>query len=127
MRSSGAYIALVTLALVACARGGMSTQEMEAAAIDRARQDLNVPANVPLQAQVWAGDKWQGKVVLCGIVSGGQVAQRFAATADDPPRWLLWEDAATPTPPARPDAFVSWAETCAGRTRKRELGNAADS
>ncbi len=103
--------------LSACEDGGTSTREMEAAAIDRARQELRLGAEVPLEAIVWAGaEDYDGKTVLCGTVSGKAGAasappQRFAATGD-PIEWLVFTNAHSPMPPSQPDIFPEWQRIC---------------
>lgn len=117
MRTSLATFALAATVLIAGCDSGITTQEMQAAAIERARQELNLPAQAPLEAQVWAGSEWDGETVLCGTVSGQgggtQVPpQRFAATEDDPIRWLIFENAHSPIVTSKPNKFPEWSRIC---------------
>ena len=105
------------LGLVACESGGTSTAEMRTAAVEHARQQLGLGADVPLQATVWVGpEQHQEQTVLCGTVSdsspGTRVPpKRFAATGD-PVRWLIFEDAHGPMVTAQPDKFPEWQRLC---------------
>ena len=109
------------IATSACGGGGTSTREMEAAAIEQARQRLNLPADAPLEAKVWVGLPFDGETVMCGTVSdtaadSGVPAQRFAATPE-PLRWLVFEDAHDPMSRSQPDKFVEWASVCGTGTQ----------
>ena len=106
--------ALLTLA--ACAGEGMSTEEVREAAIERARAELGVPADAPLEAEVWTGGEYDGDVVVCGTVSdrtsgSTAVPQRFAASTD-PFEWLVFEGAHDPVVASQPDKFPEWATLC---------------
>lgn len=109
----------ISLMLCACESGGASTAEIEAAAIERARDQLQLAASVPLEAKVWVGTGTvDGQPVLCGTVSdrssgSGVPPQRFAAV-DDPIEWLVFEDAHAPTTPSQPDKFREWGSICSG-------------
>ena len=108
--------ALLTLA--GCGGGGMTTEDVREAAIDRAREELGVAADTPLEATVWIGGEYEGDVVVCGTVSdrtagaSGSVPQRFAASTD-PFRWLVFEGAHDPVVTTQPDKFPEWATLCA--------------
>ena len=108
---------LAALALAACADNGMSTEEIRLAAIERARQELGVPADTPLEATVWTGEEYDGDVVVCGTISdqtagaSNVVAQRFAASTE-PFRWLIFEGAHEPMVISQPDKFPEWAIIC---------------
>ena len=111
-----AVVAAASLA-VACERGGTSTREVRAAAIQHAKEKLRLPASAPLEATAWVGqtDEREG-LVICGTVSGkgsgsGVRPQRFAATAD-PIRWLIFEDAHDPLVASQPDKFPEWQRLC---------------
>jgi hypothetical protein len=92
---------------------------MQIAAIEHARQELGVAADVPLQARVWVGpEQYEEQTVLCGTVSDRTPAsrvppQRFAATGD-PIQWLVFEDAHNPLITSRPDKFPEWQRLCGG-------------
>ena len=108
----------VTASLCGCESGGTSTREIEAAAVQRARQQLRLPASAPLEAKVWVGsEEFDDQPVLCGTVSGagsskGRVRpQRFAATGD-PINWLVFEDAHAPIVRSQPDKFQEWGRLC---------------
>ena len=109
------------LAVSACDSGGTSTREMEAAAIEQAREKLNLPADALLEAKVWVGQPFDGETVMCGTVSdtsaGSAVRpQRFAATPE-PLRWLVFEDAHDPMSRSQPDKFIEWASVCGTGTQ----------
>lgn len=105
-------------ALCACDQGGSSTREVKEAAADRARQQLGLPADVPLETTVWTGQPFNGELTVCGTVTGPasqQVRpQRFIATTE-PFRWRVFEDAQGPTLPSKPEMFPEWSRICAGR------------
>lgn len=106
-----------SLGLAACESGGTSTSEMRTAAIEHARQELKLAADVPLQARVWVGqEQHQDQTVMCGTVSDSTAGttvppKRFAATGD-PVRWLIFEDAHDAMVTAQPDKFPEWQRLC---------------
>lgn len=109
---------LVSVALVAgCERGGTSTAEIREAAINYARQEMQLPADAPLEAKVWVGQQQhQDQTVLCGTVSdpsagAGVAPKRFAATGD-PINWLIFEDAHDPMVTSQPNKFPEWQRLC---------------
>lgn len=118
MRNRSALLSFGMVALlVACDSGGLTTREMQAAAVDRARQQFNLSADAAMEAQVWAGKTWDDQVVLCGTVTGrnggAQVpAQRFAATEGDPVRWLIFENAHAPLADTGGDRVPDWVDLC---------------
>ena len=108
-----AALALVAL-LAGCNSGAMTTEEIKAAATDRARQELDLAANAPLEATVWTGSEYDGEASVCGTVSSntGQVPpQRFMARME-PFEWLVFEGAHDPMTSAQPDKFPSWEQYC---------------
>lgn len=111
---------IAVLGLSACDQGGKSTREMERTAVDRARQELSLAPDVPLEATVWVGKPVDGEITFCGTVSSPEkaaspiVPQRFAATSD-PLQFQVFEPAHDRFVRSRPDMFRSWAELCAGR------------
>lgn len=104
-------------ALIACDSAGTSTAEIKAAAEQRARQQLKLPADTALHSTVWVGhEQYEGATVLCGTVSGeGQGTsvkpQRFAAIGD-PVQWLAFEDAHDPMIGTRSEKFPDWGRYC---------------
>lgn len=109
-------ILAVGLVVSGCADGGMSTEEVRQAAIERAREELGVPTATPLEATVWTGGEHEGDVVVCGTVSDRSagttaVPQRFAASTD-PFRWLVFERAHDPLIASGPDKFPEWVVLC---------------
>ncbi len=116
------YIMLAAASsLGGCETGGTSTTEMKAAAIERARQEAGLAANVPLEATVWTGvGQHDDQIVLCGTVSGEsgatRIAKRFAATGV-PIRWLAFEDAHDPMIRSQPNKFIEWQQVCADGAR----------
>ena len=117
MRAKFAAAVAICAILSGCEEGGTSTIELRQAAIDKARQELGLAADVQLEATTWAGAEHEDQVALCGTVSGtgngGQVQpQRFAATGD-PIRWLVFEDAHDPLLTSQPDKFPEWERLCA--------------
>lgn len=105
------------LGVAACEGGGTSTSEMRTAAIEHARQELNLAADVPLQATVWVGpQQHQDQTVMCGTISDSRSGtamspKRFAATGD-PVKWLIFEDAHDAMVTAQPDKFPEWQQLC---------------
>lgn len=117
MRATSGFILTAMLVwLAACERGGASTREVREAAIDRARDELQLADNVPIEARVWVGEPLDDDMVVCGTVSSkgdGQAMQpkRFAATTE-PIRWLVFEDAHDAMIRSQPDKFYEWAQLC---------------
>ena len=111
--------ATAVLSLLACNQAGVSTREMEELAVDRARQELKLAAEVPLQATVWTGKPYEDKVTMCGTVSAAEGSstpvepQRFAAVGD-PPQFLFFEPAHEEMVQSRPNMFQSFETLCAG-------------
>lgn len=111
------FLGAAAVVLASCEGGGTSTAEMEAAAIEHARQELGLAADVPLQSTVWAGQgEDREEVVLCGTVSDQRPGttvppKRFAATGD-PIRWLVFEDAHDAMVTAQPNKFPEWERLC---------------
>ena len=107
------------LALAACESRGVSAREMERAAIDRARQELKLDADVPLEARVWVGKPVDGDVSFCGTVSSpGQapspiIPQRFLARSD-PLKFEVFEPAHDRMVVSQPEKFQSWVGHCEG-------------
>lgn len=101
--------------LAGCDSGGTTTREVRQAAIERARQEFQLPADAPLEASVWAGQPRDGETIVCGTVSGGGSAefrpQRFAASTA-PLEWLIFEDAHDAMVQADPDKFPEWSALC---------------
>jgi hypothetical protein len=113
-------LALV-LPLAACGGGALSTKDMEQAAKEKARADLHLAADTPLEAKVWVGQPKDGQTVYCGTVSdttsGTMVPpQRFAATPE-PLRWLVFEPAHEPMIASQPDKYAAWGNLCTGGDR----------
>jgi hypothetical protein len=112
----GLLLSATALAVAACDSGGVSTAEMQTAAVERARQQLSLPSDTPLETQVWAGQEYRGDLVYCGTVSGqGQglqiTPQRFAATTE-PLRWLVFEDSHNPLRSTGGDQVPDWVNLC---------------
>lgn len=90
---------------------------LKAAAEQRARQELKLPAGTQLESTVWVGnEQYEGATVLCGTVSGEGPGtsvrpHRFAATGD-PVEWLAFEDAHDPMIATRAEKFPEWARYC---------------
>lgn len=102
-------------AVAACDRGGTSTQDVRRAAVDKARAELGLAGDVPLEATVWTGRPFNDQLTVCGTVSsaGGQQVrpQRFIATTD-PLHWLAFEDAHNQAVSSQPDKFPDWSQVC---------------
>ncbi len=116
MRSNQLAASAVAALLLGCNSADTSTREVREAAIEHARQQLNLPADTPLEARVWVGKPREGELTVCGTVSGQGASsavtpQRFAA-ATDPIEWLLFEPAHAPTVRSQPDKFREWPELC---------------
>ena len=111
--------ATAVLSLMACDQAEVSTREMGRLAIDRARQELGLGADVPLQATVWTGKPYEDKITMCGTVSAAEGSstpvepQRFAANGD-PPQFLFFEPAHEEMVQSRPGMFQSFETLCAG-------------
>lgn len=104
------------VSLSACGDQAVSTRDIEQAAVERARQELSLPASTPLRATVWTGAERDGEMTYCGSVSspsGGTAIppQRFAAHGD-PIEFFIFEDAHVPDLASQPGKFESWAATC---------------
>lgn len=119
MKLRAALLPLAALVVTACDSGGTSSKEMERVAMDRARQELGLAANVPLESRVWTGRPHEGEVTLCGTVSSADgaskpiVPQRFVATGD-PAKFLVFEPAHQQMVQSEMNMFESWASLCAG-------------
>lgn len=116
MRSFQVVLAAASLASVAaCNGGGVSTEDVKQAAAERAREELGLPADAPLETSVWKGEPFAGESTVCGTVSsaGGQEfpPKRFIATTD-PLRWQVFEDAHSPTVASQPGKFPEWSQIC---------------
>ena len=117
MRRMISAAVLAAILITGCDPGGMSSTEIERAAIERAREKLELPSNAPLEATVWVGQPQDdGSITFCGTVSGRgggpQVRpQRFAASAE-PFRWLVFEDAHDRFISNQQDKFVEWSNLC---------------
>ena len=111
-----------TAALVGLAAcdGGVSTQEVEQAAVDRAREQLGLDRETQLESRVWTGKQHEGELTYCGSVSSAESAtapipaQRFVARGD-PLEFLVFESAHEPMVTSQPDKFASWEQLCAGQ------------
>lgn len=109
--------ASAAIALAGCGNEGLSTREVEAAAIERTRQELKLSADVPLEATVWTGREADGKLTYCGSVSSQEGAaapiraQRFAAHGD-PLTFFIFGDAHQADPRTQPGKFENWATLC---------------
>lgn len=99
----------------ACGKDGASTEEVRVAAIEKARAELGIAADIPLDATVWTGQPFNDQLTVCGTVSssGAQQmrAQRFIATTD-PLEWQVFEDAHSPMIPSQPGKFPEWSRIC---------------
>lgn len=104
-------------AVAGCDQGGTSTEDVQEAAAERAREQLALPADMPLETSVWTGQPYQGELTVCGTVSSAKGGaqqirpQRFIATTD-PLAWQVFEDAHAPTIPSQPGKFPEWSKTC---------------
>jgi hypothetical protein len=102
--------------LSACGDEAVSTREIEQAAIERARQELRLPAGTALTATVWTGAERDGELTYCGSVGSGPGAtpiqpQRFAAHGD-PIEFFIFENAHDADPASQPGKFESWSAVC---------------
>jgi hypothetical protein len=119
--SRNAFSALVAplLVVAACDSGGLSTDEMEAAAQERVRESLELTEESALFTNVFVGEPVDGDTVLCGTVKGTTAdgmpitPRRFIA-ATDPARWIWFNPADGNILPSQPDKFIEWHTTCAG-------------
>ena len=114
MRAKGAALVVVA-ALTGCGSGGMSSDEVRAAAMEEAREQFNLADNAPLEAKVWTGSEYDGEPSVCGTVSseaGRMPPQRFLARLE-PFEWLVFEEAHDRLIQSQPDKFPEWARYCA--------------
>jgi hypothetical protein len=116
MRSIQVVLAAASLTtLAACDQSGTSTEDVKEAAAERAREQLGLPADAPLETSVWTGEPFAGELTVCGTVSSAGAQQirpqRFIATTD-PLRWQVFEDAHSPMIPSQPGKFPEWSQTC---------------
>jgi len=112
-------IALGIASLAACDSGDISTADVEKAAVERARSQLGLGPEVPLDARVWVGREAAGKMTYCGSVqgkAGGESIppQRFAAHGG-PMTFFIFEDAHATDTASQPGKFESWTALCAGQ------------
>lgn len=105
-------------ALAACDDGGVSTQDIQRAAIERAREELGLAGDVPLKATVWTGREADGQLTYCGSVSSQPGATpairtlRFAAHGE-PLNFFIFGDAYLGKPGVELEKFGSWTALCA--------------
>ncbi len=114
MESSGAALVLMAM-MTACDSGGMSSDEVRTAAMEKAREEFRLPDDAPLEARVWTGTEYDGEPSVCGTVSGAggrMPPQRFLARLE-PFEWLAFEEAHNPMIPSQPDKFAEWERYCA--------------
>lgn len=110
---------LAAATLASCGGEGVSTRDVERAAIDRARQELGLAQNVSLKATVWTGREADGELTYCGSVSSAEGApapirpQQFAAHGD-PLTFFIFGDAHQTDPRSQPGKFENWTALCAG-------------
>ena len=113
-RSGGAALVMAAM-MVACDSGGMSSDEVRTAAMEKAREEFNLADNAPLEAAVWTGTEYDGEGSVCGTVSsaGGRMPpQRFLARLE-PFEWLVFEGAHERMIQSQPDKFAEWERYCA--------------
>ena len=120
MRTGLTILSLAScFSLGACGSEGVSTREVEKAAIERARQELRLRDDVPLKATVWTGRESDGQLTYCGSVSSEDGAsapirpQQFAAHGD-PLTFFIFGDAHQTDPRSEPGKFENWTALCAG-------------
>ncbi len=98
------------LSSTACDRGGVSTREVERAAVEHARERLGLGRDVPLKATVWTGREADGELTYCGSVESANgdeasiAPQQFAAHGD-PLNFFIFGEAHQLDPPAQPGMF----------------------
>lgn len=110
---------ITALSTAACGTDdGATFRELERAAVERARQELKLPASTPLESTVWTGRAADGQLTFCGSVSSPEGSaspirpQQFAAH-DDPIRFIIFGPAHQADPRAHPGKFENWAALCA--------------
>ena len=105
--------------ITACDSGGVSTREVERAAVEHARQRLGLGQEVPLKATVWIGREADGQMSYCGSVESESGAttrippQQFAAHGE-PLSFFIFGDAHQIVPLSQPGMFENWTALCAG-------------
>jgi hypothetical protein len=113
------------LAGAGCSQGdGMSTADIQAAAKERVRQSLGLEEGSALFTNLFVGEPVDGDTVLCGTVrgrraDGSTITPRRFIAATDPARWVKFEPATGIDIPSRPDKFIEWHTTCAGKEEVR--------
>ena len=104
--------------IAGCGSDGVSTREVEQAAMERTRQELGLQNDVPLVATVWTGREADGQMTYCGSVSSQEGAtnairpQQFAARGE-PLNFFIFEDAHQRDARSQPGKFENWAALCA--------------
>lgn len=98
-----------------CDTGGVSSDEVRQAAIERARSEFGLGPQTPVSARVWVGREYDGEISICGTVSsaGGQMRPKRFMASVEPFEWLIFEDAHDPMVTAQPPALPSWGRHCA--------------
>jgi hypothetical protein len=103
----------------ACSSRGVSTAELEQAAIAHARQTLSLGGDAKLTATVFVGKTVRGKRAMCGYVRGQRSdgrdidPQEFIATTD-PIDWVVFRSVHRPIIPAQSEMFTDWHTACGG-------------
>lgn len=103
------------LLIAACEKSGVSSEDVREAAIERARSEFAIPAQVPVDARVWVGGDYDGEITVCGLVSsaGPQLKPKRFLASVEPFEWLIFEDAHDAMLRAEPPAAPSWGAHCA--------------
>lgn len=105
--------------LAACGGAGVTTDEVEAAAQERARSEMGLAASTELRTEVWTGGEWDGDLVVCGTVAGqgeqlASGSKRFAAKTE-PLTFLIFEDLDNPIINTGGDEVPDWIALCGNR------------
>lgn len=115
MRSLHSGLLCLALLASACCEVGVSTHEIEQAAVDRARSQLGVGKDQPMEATVWIGEERDGQISYCGSVRAREKLnmrpQRFLAHVD-PIEFVIFENAHDPDFRSQPGMFENWTAVC---------------
>ena len=112
-----AIAAAGALALAACDGGGLTSNDVQTAAKERVREQLNLTADSTLFTETFVGQPVNGDTVVCGTVSGrtaegAEITPRRFIAAADPGRWVKFEPVTNVALPTKPDMFVDWYKAC---------------
>ena len=111
--------AAASMLLAACGDegGGLTTADVQNAAKERVREELELTPQSVLFTETFVGQPVDGDTVICGTVAGKtadgrSVTPRRFIAATDPARWMKFEPVTASALPSQPQKFVDWYGTC---------------